>query len=105
MCVYERHARLMPAGTPWPAGVVRQSLRRIPDCPDRGSPARLLCPLGSGPLLPYDDAESRAPSRAACQRRRVDVAIGIIGRPDIWFSVEPTTGLDPEGRRVSGPSA
>ncbi len=33
------------------------------------------------------------------QRRRVDVGVGIIGRPELLFLDEPTTGFDPEARR------
>ncbi|MFI1335781.1 ABC transporter ATP-binding protein [Streptomyces sp. NPDC020845] len=32
------------------------------------------------------------------QRRRLDVAIGIVGRPELLFLDEPTTGFDPEAR-------
>lgn len=33
------------------------------------------------------------------QRRRLDVALGIIGSPRLLFLDEPTTGFDPEARR------
>ncbi len=33
------------------------------------------------------------------QQRRLDVARGIIGRPELLFLDEPTTGFDPEARR------
>ncbi|TMR98152.1 ABC transporter ATP-binding protein [Nonomuraea basaltis] len=33
------------------------------------------------------------------QRRRLDVAIGIVGRPEVLFLDEPTAGFDPQARR------
>jgi ABC-2 type transport system ATP-binding protein len=44
-------------------------------------------------------ASSRIKLLSGGQRRRVDVALGIIGRPELLFLDEPTTGFDPEARR------
>jgi ABC-2 type transport system ATP-binding protein len=42
---------------------------------------------------------ARVKSLSGGQRRRLDVALGIIGRPELVFLDEPTTGFDPEARR------
>jgi ABC-2 type transport system ATP-binding protein len=46
-----------------------------------------------------EKAKSRGKSLSGGQRRRLDVALGIIGRPTLLFLDEPTTGFDPEARR------
>ncbi len=33
------------------------------------------------------------------QRRRLDIAVGLVGRPELVFLDEPTAGLDPQARR------
>jgi ABC-2 type transport system ATP-binding protein len=46
-----------------------------------------------------DQARSRLTQLSGGQRRRVDVALGILGNPELLFLDEPTTGFDPEARR------
>ncbi len=46
-----------------------------------------------------DKRDARASSLSGGQRRRLDVALGIVGRPELLFLDEPTTGFDPEARR------
>lgn len=43
--------------------------------------------------------DARCRELSGGQRRRLDVALGIIGNPDLLFLDEPTTGFDPEARR------
>jgi ABC-2 type transport system ATP-binding protein len=96
-------------------GVVLQSWRDHP----RWTPRRLLMHLGRY-YLPFSTAETPRPrdveellslvglveqadqkivTLSGGQRRRLDVAIGIIGRPELLFLDEPTTGFDPHARR------
>jgi ABC-2 type transport system ATP-binding protein len=48
-------------------------------------------------LTPH--ARKRVQTLSGGQRRRLDVAIGIVGRPELLFLDEPTAGFDPEARR------
>lgn len=47
-----------------------------------------------------DDARTRISRLSGGRRRRLDVALAIVGRPELLFLDEPTTGFDPEARHV-----
>jgi len=46
-----------------------------------------------------EHAHKRIRQLSGGQRRRLDVAMGIVGRPELLFLDEPTAGFDPEARR------
>ena len=48
-----------------------------------------------------EKADQRVKKLSGGQQRRLDVGLGIIGNPELLFLDEPTTGLDPSGRRAS----
>jgi ABC-2 type transport system ATP-binding protein len=48
-----------------------------------------------------EKADARVKTLSGGQQRRLDVGLGIIGHPELLFLDEPTTGLDPSGRRDS----
>ena len=43
--------------------------------------------------------DSRVHKLSGGQQRRLDVAVGLVGDPDLLFLDEPTTGFDPSARR------
>jgi ABC-2 type transport system ATP-binding protein len=96
-------------------GVVLQSWRDHA----RWTPRRLLSHLGEfyvpystpGRTRPYEvealltavglqeHADQKILTLSGGQRRRLDVAVGIVGRPELLFLDEPTAGFDPHARR------
>ncbi|MDE0233014.1 MAG: ABC transporter ATP-binding protein [bacterium] len=48
-----------------------------------------------------EKGDSRIKTLSGGQRRRLDLALGLVGDPDLVFLDEPTTGFDPAARRRS----
>jgi ABC-2 type transport system ATP-binding protein len=46
-----------------------------------------------------EKARARTKTLSGGQRRRLDLALGIVGDPELLFLDEPTTGFDPSARR------
>ncbi|WP_103501715.1 ABC transporter ATP-binding protein [Streptomyces sp. SM12] len=61
--------------------------------PEPRDPAALLSMVGL-----TGHADQQVDRLSGGQRRRLDVALGIVGRPELLFLDEPTTGFDPEAR-------
>lgn len=82
---------------------VRELLRQLGSYYAPYSTASVRKPWDVDELINVVGLEEHAGKRAAQlsggQRRRLDVAIGIIGRPELLFLDEPTAGFDPQARR------
>ncbi|MET9067330.1 ABC transporter ATP-binding protein [Streptosporangium sandarakinum] len=74
---------------------VRELLAHVAEFYDHPrDPDELLAALGL-----TEQAAQRVSRLSGGQRRRLDVGLGIVGRPELLFLDEPTTGFDPEARR------
>jgi ABC-2 type transport system ATP-binding protein len=58
------------------------------------SPAEVIEAVGL-----VEKKSERTGTLSGGQRRRLDVALGIIGQPELLFLDEPTTGFDPQARQ------
>lgn len=72
--------------------LVRHFARYYPVARD---PEELIAAVGL-----TEKAKTRVRQLSGGQRRRLDVALGIVGRPELLFLDEPTTGFDPQARRA-----
>jgi ABC-2 type transport system ATP-binding protein len=62
--------------------------------PDAEDPDKVIERVGLA-----EKVQARTHTLSGGQKRRLDVALGIVGRPELLFLDEPTTGFDPEARR------
>jgi ABC-2 type transport system ATP-binding protein len=75
----------------------RENLILIAKLRDVANPAQTADNLLSRFSL-TDAASKRADTYSGGMKRRLDIAMSLIGAPAVIFLDEPTTGLDPEGR-------
>ncbi|MCV7430376.1 ABC transporter ATP-binding protein [Mycolicibacterium bacteremicum] len=74
---------------------VAETVRMFASCYGAArSPADVLTLVGLDAL-----ADARVRTLSGGQRRRLDVALGIVGMPELVFLDEPTTGFDPQARQ------
>jgi ABC-2 type transport system ATP-binding protein len=62
-------------------------------------PKRLEVDAVLGLVGLLEKADARIKTLSGGQRRRLDLALGLVGDPDLLFLDEPTTGFDPSARR------
>jgi len=86
-------------GSTWDDVTARQELvlqARMHGIGKAEAQTRAAAALAAFELTDYGDRNCKTYSGG--QRRRVDIALGVVHRPKVVFLDEPTTGLDPQSR-------
>jgi ABC-2 type transport system ATP-binding protein len=97
--VRRRIGYVAQGGSTWDESTAREELvlqARLYGMTKADALRRAAEALGAFQLAEYGDR--RCKTYSGGQRRRVDIALGIIHAPRIVFLDEPTTGLDPQSR-------
>jgi ABC-2 type transport system ATP-binding protein len=97
--VRRRIGYVAQGGSTWDDSTAREELvlqARLYGLSNVDAHARAARALDSFQLTDYADRKCKTYSGG--QRRRVDIALGIIHSPRLVFLDEPTTGLDPQSR-------
>jgi len=97
--VRRRIGYVAQGGSTWDDSTAREELvlqARLYGASKASAQARAASVLEGFQLSEYADRKCKTYSGG--QRRRVDIALGIIHEPKVVFLDEPTTGLDPQSR-------
>ncbi|MGW0431631.1 ATP-binding cassette domain-containing protein [Micromonospora sp. NPDC003197] len=97
--VRRRIGYVAQGGSTWDESTAREELvlqARMYGIGKAEAQRRAVASLAAFQLTEYADRKCKTYSGG--QRRRVDIALGIIHQPKIVFLDEPTTGLDPQSR-------
>ena len=93
----ERLGVVLQSSSLYPNLTVRESLRVFGGYfDDRRDPDEVIEIVGLS-----DKADSRCRTLSGGQKRRLDLGLALVGKPDLVFLDEPTTGFDPGARRAA----
>jgi len=93
----ERIGIVLQSGGFYPRVTVREALRHFAKAyPAPRNPEETIALVGL-----EEKADARTKDLSGGQRRRLDLALALIGDPDLIFLDEPTTGFDPAARRTA----
>jgi ABC-2 type transport system ATP-binding protein len=93
----ERVGIVLQSGGFYPRVTVREAVRhfaKVYEAPR--DPEETIALVGLG-----EKADARTKDLSGGQRRRLDLALALIGDPELIFLDEPTTGFDPAARRTA----
>jgi ABC-2 type transport system ATP-binding protein len=93
----ERVGIVLQSGGFYPRVTVREAVEHFSKAyPAPRDPSETIALVGL-----QEKAEARAGELSGGQRRRLDLALALVGDPEVVFLDEPTTGFDPAARRTA----